>query len=225
MGLLGEAVLAIWNDIAPGGDAEFVHWHTKEHIPERVGISGFLRGRRYEAVASEPRYFNLYETDSLGVLGGPAYVERLNNPTPWTRRALPLFRKTKRTACRVAKSLGQGVGGALATLDAGPAAGHEQGFRGWLIDTTLPALLDRPGIVGVHLCEADVGTTQVKTEEKKLRDRPDALARWVLMVEGVDATTVQAVCDDSLNPDLLERHGAALEAALAVYRLSYCLTK
>jgi hypothetical protein len=225
MGLLGEAVLAIWNDIAPGGDAEFVHWHTKEHIPERVGISGFLRGRRYEAVASEPRYFNLYETDSLGVLGGPAYVERLNNPTPWTRRALPLFRNTKRTACRVVKSLGQGVGGALATLDAGPAAGHEQGFRGWLIDTTLPALLDRPGIVGVHLCEADVGTTQVKTEEKKLRDRPDALARWVLMVEGVDAATVQAVCDDSLNPDLLERHGAALEAALAVYRLSYCLTK
>lgn len=225
MGLLGEAVLAIWNDIAPGGDAEFVHWHTKEHIPERVGIPGFLRGRRYEAVAGEPRYFNLYETENLRVLDGPAYVERLNNPTPWTRRSLPLFRNTKRTACRIVKSLGRGMGGALATLDMGPAAGHEQDFRAWLIDTTLPLLLDRPGIVGVHLCEADVAATQVTTEEKKLRDQPDALARWVLMVEGVDAATVEAVCDDSLNSDLLERHGAATGTTRTVYRLSYCLQK
>jgi hypothetical protein len=32
MALLGSAVLAIWNDIAPGGDDEFIHWHTREHI-------------------------------------------------------------------------------------------------------------------------------------------------------------------------------------------------
>ena len=51
MGLLGSAVLAIWNDIAPGGDAEFNHWHTREHVPERVGVPGFLRGRRYLAVS------------------------------------------------------------------------------------------------------------------------------------------------------------------------------
>ena len=33
MALVGNAILAIWNDIAPGGDAEFNHWHIREHFP------------------------------------------------------------------------------------------------------------------------------------------------------------------------------------------------
>ena len=36
MPLLGTGVLAIRNGLAPGYDAEFVEWHVKEHIPERV---------------------------------------------------------------------------------------------------------------------------------------------------------------------------------------------
>ena len=55
MALAGRGVLAIWNDIAPGGDAEFDHWQTSEHIPERVGVPGFLRGRRYTALIGSPR--------------------------------------------------------------------------------------------------------------------------------------------------------------------------
>src|SRR5262245_53685108 len=73
--LLGRAVRAFWHDIAAGGDDDFNHWHTEEHIPERVGIPGFLRGRRYEVLGEGPRYFNLYETADLDVLGSPAYVE------------------------------------------------------------------------------------------------------------------------------------------------------
>src|SRR6266511_1030062 len=146
MGLMGSAVLAIWNDIAPGGDDEFVHWHTREHIPERVGVPGFQRGRRYVAVSGSPEYFTLYETESIDTLSGPAYLARLNDPTPWTRRSLPLFRNTKRTACRVTLSLGDGVGGALATLDLGPEAGRDDELAAWLTGTTLPAIYERPGV-------------------------------------------------------------------------------
>jgi hypothetical protein len=46
-GLLGEAVLAVWCDIDPEHDAEFNDWYTHQHLPERVGIPGFLRGRRW----------------------------------------------------------------------------------------------------------------------------------------------------------------------------------
>jgi hypothetical protein len=225
MSLLGSAVLAFWHDIAPGGDAEFNHWHTREHIPERVGVPGFLRGRRYTAVGDGPRYFNLYETESLATLSGSAYVARLNDPTPWTRRVLPLFRNSKRTACRVVSSRGSGVGGSLATLELGPAPGRADALGAWLTATALPIAAERPGVVGVHLCEGDAATTEVKTEEKKLRDRPDELARWVILLEGIDADVVESAAGSLLGPGELTRHGAADAGGVAVYRLQYCLAR
>jgi len=50
MSLSGSGVIAIWNDITEEGRANFYEWHDREHIPERVGIPGFLRGRRYIAL-------------------------------------------------------------------------------------------------------------------------------------------------------------------------------
>ncbi len=225
MPLLGSAALAIWNDIAPGGDDEFLLWHTREHIPERVGVPGFRRGRRYLAVAGSPKYFTLYETDSIDTLSGPAYLARLNDPTPWTRRSLPLFRNTKRTACRVSVSLGEGVGGALATIDFGPEAGRDEELRAWLVGTTLPAIYERPGVVGVHLCQADVAVTRVGTEEKKLRQEPDVLARWVLLIEGGDTGRLEAVCLDFLSSDALARRGAAPDPAHGIYQIQFLLAR
>ena len=67
MGMLGQAALVMWWDIAPGGDADFHEWHAREHFPERLGVPGFLRGRRYVVEDGEPRYFTLYELDRLEV--------------------------------------------------------------------------------------------------------------------------------------------------------------
>jgi hypothetical protein len=224
MGLLGRGVLAIWNDIAPGGDAEFNHWHIREHLAERVGVPGFLRGRRYAAVSGSPAYFTLYETDTVDTLGSPAYHARLNDPTPWTRRMIPLFRNGKRSACRVTASLGAGVGGMMATLDVGPAAGGEDELRAWLVSTALPAAVERPGLVGAHLCESDAGVSVVRAAEKQLRDQPDSLARWIVLLEGLDPDTVSAAYADLLNPDALTRRGAAPDLAVATYRLQYGLS-
>ncbi len=225
MSLRGTAVLAIWSDVAPGGDAEFNHWYTCEHVPERVAVPGFLRGRRYLAVSGSPTYFTLYETEGLDTLGGGPYVTRLNNPTPWTSRVLPLFRNTSRTACRVTLSLGRGVGGSLATLRLGPRDDREAELRGWLVGTALPALGEQPGIVGVHLCEADLSATRVPTQEQKLRDRQDEVARWIILVESGGVEPVETVCRTFLGPDQLARHGAAPGAVAGVYRLLYCLEK
>lgn len=225
MGLLGKGILAFWADIAPGGEAEYNHWHTREHIPERVGIAGFLRGRRYVAVSGGPRYLMFYETEAVETLASPAYLARVNDPTPWTRRMLPLFRNSNRTVCRVALSLGQGVGGVMATLRLGPLAGREEELRAWLSGTTLPALIERPGIVGAHFCEADLAATRVPTEERKLRDREDEVARWVVLVEGTEPEAVEAACRDHLSPEALGRRGAAADTVLGVYRLLFCLSR
>jgi ABC-type glycerol-3-phosphate transport system permease component len=116
MSFLGTAILAFWADVDPSGEADYVDWHNREHMPERCAVPGFLRGRRYVAVAAAPKYFMMYETETLATLASPAYVERLNNPTPWTQKCLALFRNSNRTACRTTVSMGRGIGGAVAKV-------------------------------------------------------------------------------------------------------------
>jgi antibiotic biosynthesis monooxygenase (ABM) superfamily enzyme len=41
-------ILAIFNNVAPGREAEFEEWFQHEHLVERLAVPGFLLGRRYE---------------------------------------------------------------------------------------------------------------------------------------------------------------------------------
>ncbi len=77
MALLGDGLLAIWNDIDPAVEAEFTHWYISEHFAERVGLPGFLRARRYVAAAPGPgpRYAALYETETADVTEGPQLAD------------------------------------------------------------------------------------------------------------------------------------------------------
>jgi len=70
MSLAGQGAVAIWHDIAPEGRSDFYAWHGREHMPERVGIPGFLRGRRYIALDGAPEFFNLYETAARETVAG-----------------------------------------------------------------------------------------------------------------------------------------------------------
>ena len=65
MPLLGEGVAAIWHNVAPEVQDDYNHWHCYEHVPERVSIKGFLRGRRYVAIEGEPEFFHFYETETV----------------------------------------------------------------------------------------------------------------------------------------------------------------
>jgi hypothetical protein len=116
MGLLGKGVLAIWNGIAPEAEEDFVAWHVREHIPERVALSGFLRGRRYVALDGFLKHFNFYETTTADDLSSAAYRVRLDAPTDWTRKVVAQFRDTSRTICDVVLSFGTGDGGTVETL-------------------------------------------------------------------------------------------------------------
>ena len=86
MSLAGLGVVAIWHDLLPEARDDFHEWHNREHMPERVGIPGFRRGRRYVAISGTPEFFNLYEADSPEILSGQDYLNRLNSPTAWTKK-------------------------------------------------------------------------------------------------------------------------------------------
>jgi hypothetical protein len=226
MTMAGKGVLAFWHDVAPGGDAEFDQWHLREHIPERVAVPGFLRCRRYVTLGDPPKYFYFYETESLDTLQSPPYLARLGDPTPWTRRTMPLVRNNKRTACRVVASVGPGLGGVIATLELGPRAAHEEELGAWLTGTALPGAAAHPGVVASHLLEGDAGvSTAAKGDEKKLLATPDTLVRWVVLVEGIDLAAVEGTCRDLLGAEALARRGATDDLALGFYRLQLVFSK
>src|SRR5512135_288983 len=117
MSLQGRAFLALWNDVEEGSETEYDLWHSREHVPERVGVPGMLEGRRYVARARlSPAYFTLYDLASLDVLQSAPYLELVREPTPWSARMRPVFRKFAREPCRVVAGEGIGMGGAIATF-------------------------------------------------------------------------------------------------------------
>jgi hypothetical protein len=222
MSFAGQGVVAIWNDILPEGRADFYEWHNREHIPERVAIPGFRRGRRYIALDGRPEFFTLYETDTPQVLAGEAYLTRLNNPTPWTRRATQHFRNTARSLCEVALSLGTGEGGTIVTLRYDVAVGREEEHRQFLVQRVLPSLADRPAIAGVHLCIADRGASSIETEEKKGRVDKAVIPNWVILLEGGgEVALLQAAADEALPDEMLAGAGAKAPIERGLYQLQY----
>jgi hypothetical protein len=100
-------ILAIFNNVAVGREAEFEKWFQHEHLAERIALPGFLFGRRHEAVSAQPRYFNFYVTQSIEVLKSAAYLGRLDAPTPMTRTVMSeIFKDAIRTVCHRTFRLG-----------------------------------------------------------------------------------------------------------------------
>jgi hypothetical protein len=234
-GLLGKAVLAVWCDIDPEHDAEFNDWYTHQHLPERVGIPEFIRGRRWAVPKGAKhekggQYFTLYEIESLETLVSAPYLERLNNPTDWTKRTVPWFKNGNRTACKIIASQGQGIGGHAATIEFGPSGKTAEALRTWITSSAMPQVLEHRAVVGIHLCEADETVTRAKdrTAEGKvaeLRGARGPLARWFLLIESIDAEGLEAGRKELCGSAGLVAHGAAKDISVNRYQLLVSLSK
>jgi hypothetical protein len=224
MALIGKGVLAIWNGIAPRAEDEFVAWHVREHIPERVGLPGFLRGRRYVAVDGHPKYFNFYETETAADLSSPAYQARLNAPSDWTKAVVAHFTDTSRTVCDVAWSLGMGEGGwieAIVLETTATAEAFQAAMRARLDGVAATS----PGIVGLHLLQGQVSAGQGDTAEKKLRGTPDKVAAWILLVEATRPEAIAAFRSDVGSAAALIGCGAQDRIERGLYQIQFALTK
>jgi hypothetical protein len=225
MSLAGRGAVCIWHDLAPEATDEFYQWHNREHMPERVGIPGFLRGRRYIAIAGAPAYFNLYEAESAEVLGGKDYLDRLNAPTEWTRRVVPSFRRVSRSICRVAYTEGVGQGGFMLTQRFELAVADRAGTVETLRMRLLPPLAGRKGVAGVHLCVADETISRIETAEKKARADATATPGCIVLIEGTSEVDVRDA-GDLLATELRALPGrSAPSIDTSIYQLQHARSK
>ena len=219
MGLLGQAAVAIWHDIAPEGRDDFYAWHGQEHMPERLGIPGFLRGRRYIGIGARHEFFNLYEARDIDVLLGKAYADRVNHPTPWTIAAVRHFRSVSRALCHVRGTHGRAQGGLLATLRYDVPAASAQEHIELLNRQVLPAIAALRGVAGVHLLVADAPGSGEPNAEERARGVANVVPRWVVLLEGWgDEPPFMALAREHLGAQPMQANGAVGALHLDIYR-------
>lgn len=221
MALAGNAALAMWWDIAPEVRADFEHWHAHEHFPERLAIPGFLRASRWRSADGGDGMFVLYELADHAVLGSPAYLARLNAPSPWSTRLMPHHRGMVRSQCHVLESRGSVTAGSLMTLRLAPAAGRESDLQAALrrLSGSVPL---RPGLTGLHLLRHEVPPIAATTEQR-LRGLADGAAAWVVLACGYDRGALADLRAGELSGPALEALGAGSDTVGAVFDLAYAV--
>ena len=206
-------------DVLEEAIAEHDEWHTHEHLPERLSLPGFLRGTRWVAVRGQPRYLVVYEVDHVDALASGAYLERLNNPTPWTSRMMPHYRGMTRGLCSVVGSCGFGMGHLGLLIRFKPAPEAESALGGWLAGI-LPRVATLRGVGSAHLLKGALPAQM--TNEQRMRGA-DANVDWALLVTGYSEDALEALGRADLASAQLEQHGATAVGS-GLYRTDYMLT-
>jgi hypothetical protein len=209
-------------EIRPDAIAEHDDWHTHEHMPERLGISGFLRGTRWTRLTLPGRYCVIYEVSTLDVLDSDAYRQRLDHPTPWTAATMREYRGMRRTLCAIEAESGRGLGGIALVTTFAPLPARAGELHAWLAEDVLPALADRAGFATCWLLRNAVAASV--TEEQQIRGR-DASVHSALVVTGYDEAAIAQASRVDLAAARLADHGADLsEWRAEMYRQAYSLT-
>ena len=174
--MTNDGILAIWHDVDASIGDDYERWYFQEHLPERVGVPGFLAGRRYEAVEGAPKFLTYYEGKGPDIFVSKPYLDRLNDPTPWSTSVLRHFRDTNRTICRRTWEAGEirGAWGVVRRVNRSggeedeaarrQAAAIEEQGRGWAEDWR---------VLRVEIWRREVLALPGPTAEANLRAAPD----------------------------------------------------
>ena len=174
----GAGFLAIWSDVERSNLTDYRHWLTREHTTERVTTEGFLANRVFRAISADiERFFILYELQTPEVLDGPAYLARLNAPTPWSQRIMPQLGNFIRGGGVVTARAGRGEGATIVALRLERLPESPQRLADDI------AALD--GIAAVQIGATDIARTSVPTVEKGMR-KDEGVFAGLLLIEALD---------------------------------------
>jgi hypothetical protein len=182
-----RAFLALWNGIDDARlQPEYEAWHTFEHVPERVGLPGFVAARRYRRDGPDgPLYFTLYWLDAIGALDTPAYAGVFATPTAWTARLRVHLDRFFRLPCVLRGSHGVSSTAQLAVLH---LRLHGPGGEARIDELLAPSV--REG----HVVAADWGvytpTSDIPIANRPGAEPPQAGRDIVVLLHGLDAATL-----------------------------------
>lgn len=222
MAMNGNGVLLTFAEVPAEIEADFNEWYNREHIDERVNMPGFSRARRYRALEGRPKYFATYETAEVADLAAPAYLARLADQSPWSKRIMGQFSFFHRMTCRVSIDLSHGIGGALSLVRFFPAEAAKEDVRRWLAEAAMPGLRDTPGLLGATLLENDLETANAPATRHGVADFPVARAEeWALLVDGADAAATAAATLAQVGPQQLAAQGIDGAVEIAHYQFLF----
>lgn len=224
MGMNGNAFLAIWHDIEDGAHAEYVEWHTREHMPERLSIPGFRTGKRLHAPdASRYVFGTVYSGETLETFRSPDYLERLNNPTPWTTAVAPSFRNFLRVACERIAGAGHGDGGSMATIRFDLSGDDGETRLRASAQALADAMLAVRGVSCVHVGVSRNEVSSVRTKETELRAvMNETVFDVVVLVEGSSSAGLRAALPEV---ERLAVESGILQAPVTdIYETAFSLT-
>src|SRR3954471_12030983 len=179
----GDGFLAIWSDVDRNSLTDYRHWLTREHTTERVTTNGFLACRVFRANRLDiERFFILYELESPEVLDGPAYLARLNAPTPWSQRIMPQLGNFIRGGGVMTTRAGRGEGATVAALRIERLPDQPKRLA--------DALVALDGIAAVQIGATDEGRTSVPTAEKGMRQQ-EGFFRGLVIIEALDEASLR----------------------------------
>jgi hypothetical protein len=173
-------LLGVWMDPAPEREEDLNRWYAEEHLPDRLAMPGWLRGRRYVSLEGAHKYVALYELEDLSALTSPPYREAQANSTPWTRQVVDNLRAFTRTEYELIQSLGHSPeGGApfalLVRLETDPE--HDAELNEWYEQEHLSALVGVPGCLSARRYRMTAGT-------------PDSV-KYLMVYEAQDRETIR----------------------------------
>ena len=218
MPLAGKGMLLTSMDIDAADEADFNRWYDREHLLERVAISGFLEARRYVAHQGSPKYLCLYSTATFEVLDSPAYREKLAHPTDWSKRTTARFKNMIRAVARITISRGPGRGAALGIIRLRPPAGGEEKLRAALREKLDPEKLD--GIISMHLIESDPVLSKPLTDDVPIAD-PGA-GDWFVLIDATDVNAISAATAARFAESALS---GGIQVSAGSYRLMWDLAR
>jgi hypothetical protein len=218
------ALLCAWVDVLPQDRNEFQNFHDREHMFERLAVPGFRRGRRFGAISASSEFLILYEVDDLATLASETYLARLNAPTPWTLRSIPLVRKARRANIKLAYSRGHARGGVVLCIRF-----DSTDFSTWSNGTRelCDQLILLPGILAIRAGTSDELTSNIETAESITGGRTGHWVRQgveqVLIVEAVSADVLRPLLEDALSEQCLINHGARVRTDAGIYGMQICV--
>jgi len=160
---MSKGLLFMAFDFSGAHEDEFHDWYDREHVPERLGVAGFINAERWIDEQNPRIHVATYDLDSAGVLASAAYrAVGGDNQSVWTRRMSGMCKRIMRfegEQLLPGEQTAAANAGALlvASMNIDPAI--EADFTEWYNTEHLPQLAAVPGVLSARRYRAtDTGS-------------------------------------------------------------------